>query len=69
MIRKQMKEMGEPKDYLADKLPEPKTPALDSDWFKAEIARVVAAKNGQSAEDETMIDESISYGTVPIPSD
>ena len=40
-----MKEMGPMKeDYLAEKLPEPKLSALESDWFKAEIERVVSAK-------------------------
>ena len=47
MVRKQMKEMqnseiSSNKDYLADKLPQPQLPALESPWFQAEINRVVA---------------------------
>ena len=47
MVRKQMKQMNSdgngPKDYLADKLPMPKLPTLESPWFQAEINRVVDA--------------------------
>ena len=48
MVRKQMKEMSSdgnsPKDYLAEKLPMPKLPKLESPWFQAEINRVVEAQ-------------------------
>ena len=54
MIRKQMKEMNSDpatkKDYLSEKLPHPKLPALESPWFQAEINRVVAQQNGNDTE-------------------
>ena len=53
MIKKQMKEMGPMKDYLTDKLPEPNLPALNSDWFKAEIERVVSSQKKPAMPDYT----------------
>ena len=65
MIRKQMKEMNSDpatkKDYLSEKLPEPKLPALESPWFQAEINRVVDAKKKRELDDTEMTSPKNSY--------
>ena len=58
MIRKQMKEMDADKDYLGEKLPVPKLPVLESPWCKAEMERVLAAREPTSASQDVLMTAS-----------
>ena len=67
MVRKQMKEMSSDpatnKDYLSEKLPAPKLPALESPWFQAEIKRVVEATRKGASNVEGVVDAEMQAQT------